>query len=312
MFLFPYRLDLPYKERMKLTGSPFFTLLFSVACLLIFALQVYSERQYEKRVINYCEHELKSEVVPIFKKVVSAGLFGGCADFMIDWDMNPENRNLDYFSYKAQITQLEQQVLSDELKRYSTVVPNVPLTVEWWHDPLNSEVTQYITSSFLHADWEHLLFNLMFFFVFSLIIEQLLGSVIYLVFFAFCCVTTGIAYESDLFGVHSHLPTLGLSGVVMGLMALSACIYPRKKIAVLLWFLIIVTTIRVPVILLVSFYVLSDIYGIAYLMNDSNVNYVAHLAGSITGLAFAFLFYAYRYFFGQRRNVADSGCEEGA
>lgn len=312
MFLFPYKLELPYRERIKLTGSPFFTLLFSVACLLIFALQAYSERQYEKRVINYCEHELTDEVIPVFKKVVSAGLFSGCADLMIDWDINPENRNLDYFAYKAQITELEQQVLLDELKRYNAIILNVPLTVEWWHDPLNSEVTQYITSSFLHADWEHLLFNLMFFFVFSLIIEQLLGSVVYLMFFALCCITTGISYESNLFGAYSHLPTLGLSGVVMGLMALAACIYPREKIAVLLWFLIIATTIRVPVVLLVGFYVLSDIYGIAYLMNDSNVNYVAHLAGAITGVAFSLLFYAYRYFFNQKRNAENSGREEGA
>lgn len=312
MFLFPYRLELPYKQRIKLRGSPFFTLLFSVACLLIFSLQVYSERQYEKRVINYCQHELTAEVIPVLKKVISAGIFSGCTDLMIDWDVNPENKNLDYFAYKAQITQLEQQVFLEELKRYNTIVLDDPLTVEWWHDPLNSEVTPYITSSFLHADWKHLFFNLMFFFVFSLIIEQLLGRVVYLLFFALCCITTGISYESDFFGFYSHLPTLGLSGVVMGLMALAACIYPRKKIAVLLWFLIVVTTIRVPLVLLVSFYVLSDIYGVAYLMNDNNVNYVAHLAGSITGVGFALLFYVCKYFFKERRNATDLGGEEGA
>ena len=312
MFFFPYRLDLQYQQRIKLPGVPFFTVLVCVVCILIFALQIFSERQYEKRVVNYCEHELSAEVIPVFKKIASEGLFTGCADFMIDWDINAEGKSLDYFAYKSQITTLEQEALVVELERFNAIVLNDPLTVDWWPDPLDSEITHYITASFLHAVLEYLLFNLVFFFAFSLVIEQLLGSVVYLLFFAFCCVATGISYEADLFGINSHLPTLGISGVVMGLMTLTVSIYPLERMAVFLWLLIIVTTITVPAILLVSFYVLSDVYGLAYLVEDNNVNYVVHLAGAISGIAFALLFYAYTYCFRGRNNSEESVCKGDA
>ncbi|WP_444932646.1 rhomboid family intramembrane serine protease [Microbulbifer sp. JTAC008] len=275
-------------------------------------MQAYSDRQYEKRTLNYCQYELTQEVIPVLKKLSPEGLVVGCTDFMFEWDINSDNKSFDYLAYKAQITPSEQKLLTDELKRFNAIVLNDPLTVEWWHDPLNSEVSQYITSSFLHADWEHLFFNLVFFFAFSLVIEQLLGSAIYLLFFTLCCIATGISYESNLFGVYSHLPTLGLSGVVMGLMTLTACIYPFKRMAVFVWFLIVLTTIRVPVILLVSFYVLSDIYGIAYLIGENNVNYVAHLAGSAMGIAFALLVCLYNHVFRSKESAAKSECEGGA
>lgn len=284
---------------------PFFTVLFGVMCILIFALQIYSDHQYKKKIFNYCEHELTAEAMPIFKKIGPGGAYTNCIDFIINWDTNLDHKKLDYFAYKTQLSSLEQQTLVAELKRFNTIVLHNPLTSQWWHDPLNSEITQYITSSFLHADWEHLLFNLLFFFAFSIVIEQLMGSVIYLLFFVLCCLTTGIAYESNLFGIYSHLPTLGLSGVVMGLMTLTACIYPLKRMAVFLWILLFFTTIRIPVILLVGFYVLTDIYGVAFLMDDDNVNYIAHLAGAFTGIAFAFLFYTYRFFSEKQEAIND-------
>ena len=96
----------------------------------------------------------------------------------------------------------------------------------------------------------------------------------------------------------------------MGLMTLTACIYPRKKMEVFLWLLLFFTTIRIPVILLVSFYVLTDIYGVAFLMKDTDINYIAHLAGAATGIAFALFFYAYRYLRSNKGNSTESDNKE--
>lgn len=289
MFL-PYRLDLPYKQRIKLPGVPFFSLLFGVMCVFIFSLQIFSEKQYEKDIINYCQYNITTQAVPIFKKIGTGNSLDSCFNFILDWDINVEKKNLDFFAYKVQLSHEEQKALENELERFNTIASHDPLTTEWWHDPLNSNITQYITSSFLHGDWEHLLFNLLFFFAFSIVLEQTIGSISYLFFFIFCCAATGFAYESNLFGSYSHLPTIGLSGVVMGVMTLTACIYPLKNMRCFLFFI----TIKIPLILLVSFYVLTDIYGLAYLMGNDEVNYIAHLAGAASGVIFAFMLYIFR------------------
>ncbi|WP_317932562.1 rhomboid family intramembrane serine protease [Halioxenophilus sp. WMMB6] len=312
MLFFPYRVELPYRQQLELKGAPFFSLLFGVLCFLVFALQLYSDKQYEKGIVNYCQYELTEGVIPVFKKIRSDDVFSVCTNFLADWDINYDNKSLEYFAFKAQLSPEEEAVLKAELMRFNSIVSYDPLTVEFWHDPLDSDITQYISSSFLHADWEHLLFNLIFFFAFSITIEKLIGSLAYLFFFLLCCFSTGIAYESNIFGEHGGLPTLGLSGVVMGLMALTACIYPLKKMAVFVWILLFITTIRIPVFILVGFYVLTDVYGMAYLMDEGDVNYVAHVAGAITGIAFSILFHTYKYLFPNKNNPIDLGGKENA
>ncbi len=307
MFL-PYSLDLPYRQSLDLRGYPFFTMVFGVACIVIFTLQVFSELAYKEAIINYCQNELTASVKPILEKLGSESVFDTCVSFMVKWDINYDSKSLDFFAYKAQLSLQEEQILANELKRFNLIVVDDPLTAKWWHNPLNSNLIQYITSSFLHADWKHLLFNLIFFFAFSVTIEKLIGSVFYLAFFLLCCYTTGVAYESGVFGVYGYKPTIGLSGVVAGLMALTAFVYPLKKMKVFVWVLVLVTTVRVPVILIVGFYIFSDVYGLAYLTEESNINYVSHLAGSVTGLFGALLYYAFKYF--RRNEVGVKGLEK--
>jgi membrane associated rhomboid family serine protease len=301
MFFLPYKLDFPYRQRINFTGVPFFTLIFGALCFVIFILQMLSESVYAKGVVNYCAYDMTDEVTPVFRKLGGSDGFNACVSFLYEWDINTTNKSLDSFSYEEQLSLHEQQLLLSELDRFNAIVLDDPITTQWWHDPLSSEVTQYFTSSFLHADWEHLLLNLVFFFAFSVTMERLVGSLIYLVFFSFCCVVTGAAYEANFFGMYSNLPSLGLSGVVMGVMTFVACIYPLKKMVCFFWFVIPLIRVRIPVILLVSFYVLTDVYGLAYLMEESNINYIAHLAGAVAGIAFAILYYLYTVFLSKVR-----------
>jgi len=125
-------------------------------CVLIFALQTLSDKQYEKGVTNYCQHELTDKVIPVLEKMGSSRISTTCFKFILEWDINTEKKGFEFFSFKQQLSPLEQQTLTKELERFNTIVINDPLTTQWWHDPLDSEITQYVTSSFLHADWIHL------------------------------------------------------------------------------------------------------------------------------------------------------------
>jgi len=75
--------------------------------------------------------------------------------------------------------------------------------------------------------------------------------------------------------------------------------------ACILWFIIFFVTVRIPVFLLVGFYVLTDIYGLAYLMDNDEINYIAHLAGAASGVLFAFLFYLFKPIWGRNESPAE-------
>ena len=77
---------------------------------------------------------------------------------------------------------------------------------------------QMITSELIHADWPHLVGNMIFFFAFAVALEILIGNTfVYLAIIVSITVVSSLAYSlfTALFG--SAYPTLGFSDVVFGM-----------------------------------------------------------------------------------------------
>jgi membrane associated rhomboid family serine protease len=141
-----------------------------------------------------------------------------------------------------------------------------------------------ITSSFAHGDWFHIIGNMIFYFAFATALEILIGNaLLYVAIVATIMAATSVAYSlyTALFGL--PIPSLGFSGVVMGMIGLSAFLMPRARIRTFFWFLFFARTISVPAWLLAAWYIGWDT---AYLFTEGNgggTNLVAHVAGGFTG-----------------------------
>jgi hypothetical protein len=106
----------------------------------------------------------------------------------------------------------------------------------------------------------------------------------------FISFVVGISYSiSVIIGVSKPWPSLGFSGVVMGMIGLSAYLMPKARIKVFWWYWIAVKIFYVPAWVLAVSYIGLDTWTMLSSPDYGGINVVAHVAGGLAG-------YLYGYF----------------
>ncbi len=148
-----------------------------------------------------------------------------------------------------------------------------------------------VTSSLAHAGWFHLLGNLIFFLAFAPALESLLGSKIrYIWIMLFISFVVGISYSiSTIIGSSRPLPSLGFSGVVMGMIGLSAWLMPHARIRVFFWGIVFWKTFYVPAWIVAAFYIGLDSWEMMTARDYGSINVVAHVAGGFAGYLYGYI-----------------------
>jgi membrane associated rhomboid family serine protease len=144
--------------------------------------------------------------------------------------------------------------------------------------PLNASPNHLtvFSSMFLHADWTHLSFNMLFLWIFGDDIEEALGHLRFLVFYLLCGVFgAGIFLVS---APQSATPLVGASGAISGVMAAYLMIRPCAKVEVWAFF----RPLAVPAILFISFFIAKQIWSLIF-QSDDSVAYWDHLGGALAG-----------------------------
>ncbi len=154
-----------------------------------------------------------------------------------------------------------------------------------------------ITSSLAHADWFHLIGNMFFYIAFAPALEILLGNKFrYLWIMLFIAFTVGLCDSmASLISFAKPSATLGFSGVVMGMIGLSAYLMPKARIRVFFWYIVMWKILYVPAWVLAVVYIGLDAWTMLSASDYGNVNLLAHVSGGLAG-------YLYGYFWlGERR-----------
>jgi len=90
-----------------------------------------------------------------------------------------------------------------------------------------------ITAAFLHGGFTHILFNMLFLWVFGDNVEDSLGSVGYILFYLGATCSAGLLqYVID---PHSTIPMLGASGAIAGILGYYLVVFPSHRIKTLLF-----------------------------------------------------------------------------
>jgi membrane associated rhomboid family serine protease len=165
-----------------------------------------------------------------------------------------------------------------------------PITESLLYYPDSWNPAKMVSSAFAHAGFWHLFGNLVFFMAFAPALEVLLGSPLrYLGIMLFIILVTGIVYSLwTLISASPVIPTLGFSGVVMGMIGLSAYLMPRARVRVFCW-LIIWKILFVPAWILAVVYVGLDAWTMLTADSFGGVNLVAHVAGGLAGYLYGLL-----------------------
>src|SRR5215813_8975960 len=132
------------------------------------------------------------------------------------------------------------------------------------------------TYMFLHADWGHLLGNMIFLWVFGDDVEEALGRVRYLVFYLGCGALAGLIYVAS--DVYSDVPLIGASGAIAGVVVAYVMLRPCAKVTVL----VTIIPLRLSAYWVIGAFVLMQVISLES-ASRSEVAYWCHVGGMAAG-----------------------------
>ena len=147
-----------------------------------------------------------------------------------------------------------------------------------------------LTSTFAHGSWSHIIFNLIFFIAFAATVEVLVGTFAFVSAFIIIGLSAGAFSSVSALASGNHFSTVGLSGVVTGMIGLFAYLLPGGKIRCYYWFVIFIGSVAVPAWALTLWYIGGDIYTLFANDDHGIVNVMAHVSGGIAGYLFGLIF----------------------
>ncbi|GLQ11706.1 rhomboid family intramembrane serine protease [Devosia yakushimensis] len=140
-----------------------------------------------------------------------------------------------------------------------------------------------ITYAFLHADWLHLLSNMLFLWVFGDNIEDAMGHVRFLAFYLACAICAALAHMA--FNLDANGPLIGASGAVAGVMGAYILLFPHARVFVLAR-IVIPIPLPVPAFWMLGFWVATQLFYVV-IGSDEPVAWWAHIGGFATGVILA-------------------------
>jgi membrane associated rhomboid family serine protease len=145
--------------------------------------------------------------------------------------------------------------------------------------PFLPDGVSLVTYAFLHADWLHLLSNMLFLWVFGDNIEDALGHLKFMVFYAACAAIAALIYIVFAWGTYTWL--IGASGAVAGVMGAYIVLYPHARVYVL-FRLVIPIPLPIPALWMLGVWAALQVF---YLVvgDESPVAWSAHIGGLVTG-----------------------------
>jgi hypothetical protein len=135
----------------------------------------------------------------------------------------------------------------------------------------------FVTSIFLHASIEHILFNMIALFFFGTYLERMVGPRLFLLVFFLAGIVGNFGYMLTTWG--SIVPAIGASGAIYGVIGMLAVLTPMTMVYV--YFIV-----PMPMVVFAALYALLDFIG---LFVPSDVAHGAHIAGLAVGIAFALI-----------------------
>lgn len=179
------------------------------------------------------------------------------------------------------------------------IAANIIISLKGFNDPAffekykfniagirRGEQIRMFSSAFLHADFSHLLFNMLTLYFFANVVIAQVGVVYYVIIY----VASLLAGNLLAFYFHRNEPyysAIGASGAVMGILYSAILFFPDMSL--FLFFI----PIPIPAWLFGMAYLLYSIYGMKSRMG--NIGHDAHIGGAIGGYFLTLLFAPYLF-----------------
>jgi len=139
-------------------------------------------------------------------------------------------------------------------------------------------IWQIVTHMFMHGSFWHIFFNMYALFIFGTVVEQIIGSRKFLIYYFVCGLGAAFLHMGvqALQAANLMVPTVGASGAIYGVLIAYAMLFPDSKLTLI--FPPISLSAKVWVIIFVVIELATGIIGTA-----DGVAHFAHLGGMLLG-----------------------------
>jgi membrane associated rhomboid family serine protease len=152
----------------------------------------------------------------------------------------------------------------------------------WW--------PSLVTSQFLHGGWLHMIFNMLYLWIFGDNVEDRLGHGRYLVFYLFA--GAAAAMLQVLFQPYSLVPMVGASGAIAGVMGAYFVLYPQSRVLTAIFVFLFFDLVEIPAVFFLGIWflmqLLSGVGSLGSNANSGGVAFWAHVGGFVIGAAAGF------------------------
>ena len=145
-----------------------------------------------------------------------------------------------------------------------------------------------ITSMFMHGGWFHIIGNMWFLWVFGNNIEDSMGHMRFVVFYLLCGVAA--AFTQLLADPHSHVPMVGASGAISGVLGAYILLFPQVRIHTLVTLGFFVTTVALPAYVMLGYWFVLQLLLGAVSRTAGGIAVWAHIGGFVAGVVLIKLF----------------------
>ncbi|WAL95043.1 rhomboid family intramembrane serine protease [Streptomyces sp. Je 1-369] len=140
------------------------------------------------------------------------------------------------------------------------------------------------TALFVHGSWLHLLGNMLFLYVFGVMVEERMGRLLYAFFYVCCGYFALLAYAAAHAGSDQTL--VGASGAISAVLGAFLYLFPEARVTSLFPFLFFLP-LRFPAWVVLPFWVALQWLAAGQGGKGTGVAYLAHLVGFSLGFLFA-------------------------
>ncbi|RPI29118.1 MAG: rhomboid family intramembrane serine protease [Acidobacteria bacterium] len=170
---------------------------------------------------------------------------------------------------------------------YGVIPARLQLTVQYPAQVLSVTVTALFASMFLHGGWLHLIGNMWYLWIFGDNVEDRMGHFRFLLFYLLCGIAASAAHI--VFNLNSHVPSIGASGAIAGVLGAYLLSYPFARVLTLVPFLIIWPVVELPALLVLGSWFLVQLFnGTAAVATTTEtsggVAWWAHIGGFVAGM----------------------------
>ena len=158
--------------------------------------------------------------------------------------------------------------------------------------PDRPAILTILTSTFLHGGWAHLIFNMLFFWIFGNNVEDSMSRPRFALFYLLGAVISALGQALP--DLHSVVPQIGASGAIAACIGAYLVLYPRVHILTLVMLPLFGFLVRVPALIIAGLWgvgqfvsSMQSLYGPS---TGGGVAYMAHLTGFLGGALLIKLF----------------------